>query len=366
MTNDPSVKIYCMTHINFTPPKDRLYIPLCVGKAFRPEIEFSGDDTGDNISHLNPYYAELSGIYWVWKNVHDADYVGICHYRRYLIDDKENLLNKNQILKLLENNDVITTMLLELRSDYYTGFGCNHNIKDLDAATCVIKEMYPDYFKTYNDAIRSNRTYFGNMLICRKSLFDDYCKWLFSILFEVQKRVNADLYDNYQKRIFGFISEILLYVYLKHNNLKVACCKVGLIGEKKETALMKQQLCEYFKACDYEKAHSYFNECLKKRPDVLMEASDVFGELKLCMQIISTCEFEAAAGHPVILTRTNDFTQLLELFRTVNKIAERKLSGKATTEDLQFLSDNNVSREMLDIALLLAKSADTISSICYE
>ena len=39
-------------------------------------------------------------------------------------------------------------------------------------------------------------------------------------------------------------------------------------------------------------AGKYFLECYKKRPDVLMEASDVTGELRLCMQIISTCSFE--------------------------------------------------------------------------
>ena len=29
-----------------------------------------------------------------------------------------------------------------------------------------------------------------------------------------------------------------------------------------------------------------------KRPDILMEASDITGELHLCMQVISTCSFE--------------------------------------------------------------------------
>ena len=46
-----------------------------------------GDDTGINISHLNRQYCELTGIFWVWKNINkyqDAEYIGFMHYRRHL------------------------------------------------------------------------------------------------------------------------------------------------------------------------------------------------------------------------------------------------------------------------------------------
>ncbi len=43
---------------------------------------------------------------------------------------------------------------------------------------------------------------------------------------------------------------------------------------------------------DYQKAQSIFMESYAKRPDILMEASDITGELHLCMQVISTCSFE--------------------------------------------------------------------------
>ena len=36
----------------------------------------------DNIDGRNPWYCELTGLYWLWKNS-DAYYVGLEHYRRY-------------------------------------------------------------------------------------------------------------------------------------------------------------------------------------------------------------------------------------------------------------------------------------------
>jgi len=59
------------------------YTPILAGNNKKPISQgFTGDDTGDNISHKNRYYSELTGLYWVWKNT-NAKIVGSCHYRRY-------------------------------------------------------------------------------------------------------------------------------------------------------------------------------------------------------------------------------------------------------------------------------------------
>ena len=55
----------------------------------RTDLGIIGDDTGDNISYLNPYYCEMTAMYYAWKNI-KADYKGLCHYRRFFTFEREN------------------------------------------------------------------------------------------------------------------------------------------------------------------------------------------------------------------------------------------------------------------------------------
>ena len=40
---------------------------------------------GDNIDNRNPYYCELTGLYYLWKHC-DDEIVGLEHYRRWKIN----------------------------------------------------------------------------------------------------------------------------------------------------------------------------------------------------------------------------------------------------------------------------------------
>ena len=84
-----SVKIIVATHKKYQMPIDHIYIPLHVGADGKKDAEgndldfgYIKDNTGDNISNLNPSFCELTGLYWAWKNL-DADYIGLVHYRRH-------------------------------------------------------------------------------------------------------------------------------------------------------------------------------------------------------------------------------------------------------------------------------------------
>lgn len=55
------MKIYTLTHKKFSKPDDELYVPLQVGTALNQPLGYLEDNTGDNISHLNGYYSELTG-----------------------------------------------------------------------------------------------------------------------------------------------------------------------------------------------------------------------------------------------------------------------------------------------------------------
>lgn len=325
-----TIRIYTMTHKKFEVPADEMYVPLQVGRAVHEDLGYMGDDTGDNISAKNCYYSELTGLYWVWKNVKDADYVGVCHYRRYLINEKGKVFTKGELEQLLQKVDVITTKRVKLRYPYYEGYCATHHIENLDATGDVIREMYPEYYPYFDRLVHGEETYFGNIMICQKNIYDAYAEWLFSIFAEVEKRVDIDSYDDYHKRVFGFISEILLLVWMRANKLSVYECRVGMIGEKAETREMKEQLADFFAKKDVEGAKNYFLERLRVRPDVLMEASDITGELKLCMQVVATCEREketADASGGCILDRGMPFPALMEYFRSLNAAVEYVRKG---------------------------------------
>lgn len=365
-----SVKIFIMTHKPFLPPKDSMYVPLQVGRAIAEDLGFSGDNTGDSISKLNPYFCELTGMYWIWKNYSAADFIGICHYRRYLLNENGTIFTEEQLKKVLANYDIVTTKLLTLPCPYYEGFKENHHIKDLVTAGDVLREKYPAYWDTFHQLVHGTHTYFGNIFITSKEHYDRYCSWLFDILFEVQKRTDFTGYNDYHKRLFGFLSEFLQTVWISYHNLSVYECMVGMMGEKYETRMLKAQLAAFFANRDYETAGNYFLEYYRKRPDVLMEASDVTGELRLCMQIISTCSFEDAAYGRCILDVFRDYHSLIEHFHRLNLAVTDYLGGQFSSEDLSFLKSNpSVTPVAVEIAVkLFCKDKDigvkAVNDIC--
>ncbi|MEL5653697.1 DUF4422 domain-containing protein, partial [Serratia nevei] len=86
-----------------------------------------------------------------------------------------------------------------------------------------------------------------NMFISRKEIIDEYCEWLFGILFSLKDKIPYETYDTYQRRVFGFMSERLFNVWIRANahRLKVKEMAVANIeGEnvlKKGFGLIKRQ-----------------------------------------------------------------------------------------------------------------------------
>lgn len=346
-----NLRIYAMTHKQFDVPEDPMYQPLHVGHANAKDLGYPGDDVGENISHLNCYYSELTGHYWLWKNCKDVDYIGTCHYRRYLINEQEMVLTKREYENLLKDYDLVTTKRVILNNSYHFGFSVNHNIKALDCAGEVMRDLYPEYYDAYITLVHQNETYFGNMFVTSKELFDQYCEWLFTIFEEVSNRIDLDTdEDAYHKRVLGFISEFLLLVWVRVNKLKVYECKVGMLGEKAETRELKETLAEYFRKKDIEGAKEYFLKRKTERPDVMMEASDVTGELRLCMQIIATAGKEMEVYGTSILDIENEFRNLIALFTELNNIVSRRHHDKSMEMDEHFLKENQISEVAIDVA----------------
>lgn len=301
------VKIYVLTHKDFTPPPLSEYIPLSVH-----------EETGENIAKKNDTFSELTGLYWIWKNDTASDIVGTAHYRRYLLNADGGLLSASQITDILQSCDCITTKELQLNFPYYDGFGENHKPYYLDELRKVLADKCPSDIPLYDRLVHDAHTYFGNMMIAKKGLYDAYCKWLFDLLFTLDERIVIDEPDAYHRRIYGFISEFLWYFYVRKEGLHAYETMVGITTEKAETKEIKTRLAAYFAKGDHAGAKRFFLEERTKRPDILMEASDITGELHLCMEVIAICEYEAAAEKATLLERTGDFRELMAFCNQLN------------------------------------------------
>ena len=352
-----SVKVFTITHKSFAVPSDPVYIPLQVGRALSEDLGYIGDHTGDHISEKNKSYCELTGMYWIWKNIRTSDYVGICHYRRYPVNDNDVIMNEVEYEAILKEYDLITTKKLTLNFSYYDGYAANHYRKDLDMTLDVIREKYPEYYDLVLERVHQNHTYFGNIIITNKELFDRYSAWLFTILFEIEHRIDLTDYDDYHKRVFGFISEFLLMIWIEHNQLKVYECKIGMTAEKTETVDLKEQLSGFFQNRDLQGAKKYFIEVLKNRPDVLMEASDVTGELKLAMQMIATFDKEYEETGKSLFDKGYSFYELVPRFSKLNRLVSESVFDKMQKTLLSSFEEGIVSNQMLEVAIQIQKES---------
>ncbi|WP_407378394.1 DUF4422 domain-containing protein [Megamonas funiformis] len=224
-----NIKILVVTHKKYWMPKIEMYLPIQVGLINKNDLGYLKDNTGDNISYKNPNYCELTAMYWAWKNI-DVDYIGICHYRRYftnknklkrfIIGKKNSILTEKEVEILLNKYDVILPKKNIFKESIKEQYAKNHKEKDLYIVENIIYKKYPQYMDIFYKVMNGNSGYFLNMFVMRKKVFNNYCKWLFSILFETERSINLKEYDTYQSRIFGFLSERLFNVWLEYQNLK--------------------------------------------------------------------------------------------------------------------------------------------------
>ena len=236
------------------------------------------DDQGENISHKNPSYAELTAQYWAWKNfdaLGNPDYIGFFHYRRYLqmtptgskvrrfyglskrhshrygwTDSQVRRacttadafcfpsdIYRDSVYYIDETYGMMTPEKHEMikglpeRPNLYDHYALVHRKEDLDRVLSIIKERNPEMSDSIEAVFGSNRAYFLNMFVMRSDLFVEYAEWLFETL-EALELITPDI-DNlhqlgYQSRLFGYLGERLFNLYLHHrkqsepNSLRIA------------------------------------------------------------------------------------------------------------------------------------------------
>lgn len=220
-----STFILIATHKDYEYPNDPGYRPIQVGRATsKSKLFIEGDDTGENISELNQNFCEITGLYWMWRNV-SADVYGLSHYRRYFspfstsVNVKGNKIASTQSLAdILKSHDILLSnprnYWIESIQKHYKNA---HNERDLEVIESIIESDHKEYLIHYKNIMRGTKLSLYNMFAMKHDHFDRYCTWLFDILFKAKEKIPYETYGPYQGRVFGFLAERLLNVWVAHN-----------------------------------------------------------------------------------------------------------------------------------------------------
>ncbi len=225
-----------------------VYQPILTSDTDWNEELIVRDNTGDNIADRNCHYAELSGHYWIWKNylpTCDAEYIGYCHYRRFLdfnfsqiedmpfrptdiseFEDMFKQYSQKNILKAIDGYDIVLPQKFVFASRIYDQYVHFHPKEDMDMAINIIAEIYPEYKNDAFKVLSGSEMYTCMNFVMKKELFAQYQEWIFNIMLRLEERTNWDKYTNYLEiRTPAFIAERFFNIWLEHNiaqmNLKV-------------------------------------------------------------------------------------------------------------------------------------------------
>ena len=175
---------------------------------------------GDNIDNLNPWYCELTGLYYLWKHV-DDDIVGLEHYRRYFVNKHNQILSEQEINNLLSDNDILTIYARYSKTNPCKNWlirngKWNDMRKFLVFIKCYVGE---DYYNACNNFLNGEYHCLGNMFIAKKEVINEYCEFIFDLL---ENYCLAEKENNRQlpHRICGYFTEFLFGAWINWHNKK--------------------------------------------------------------------------------------------------------------------------------------------------
>ncbi len=241
-------KIIVATHKKYEMPAYQSYLPVHVGAEGKDlDLGYQKDNTGENISDKNASFCELTGLYWAWKNL-DSQYTGLVHYRRYFSLRKksknafDNILSDAEIEQLTNQYRVIVPEKRHyVIETLYSHYAHTHYAEQLDLTRQILEEKYPDYVQDYDKVVKQKFGYMFNMMIMEKELLNQYCSWIFDILFTLEERYDGSSLDKFQGRYFGRVSEIMFNVWLAHQ------VRMGQLNPKD----IKEVKCIYMEKIDW-------------------------------------------------------------------------------------------------------------------
>ena len=172
----------------------------------------------------------LNGHYDLTKlRPENVEYLGLCHYRRYLDAD----INEETIEKLLNGKDMLVC-------DYYKATQYDVVSKGLISALSqedywlyidTVLSIHPDAKEALLKYMYDSNTFVPySIFVAKKKLYDEFCEFIFPVLFELEKRIKDHNYSR-QRRIIGYYGEWSLGLFIAYRKLKVEKLNLVMSGK---------------------------------------------------------------------------------------------------------------------------------------
>ena len=337
-------------------------------------VGYLHDSDGENISCKNESYCELTVLYRLWKQS-KAEIQGLCHYRRFLGKELtfspceigngicikpprigKNVITESSILTYLQDTDILLprdigpypfTVFEDLQRFVF--------LKDIVCIISVIEEEYPEYRESLWTILGSKNISYCNIFISRREFVDQYCKWLFTLLEKIEKKINISDYDKNHKRVFGYLAEVLMNIFIHKNNIRTKTLNLlnldevpGPISFKRRLWLFKENIFTVFGkpawGSEYQHRRARF-DYFKKRE----ESQPYYDSKSLCsyFQAIGserTLRHEDDEGNVKIYSKFKSFRIMAFIVKERDMIPDILIKASEFREENQCFGEANITR----------------------
>lgn len=269
--------------------KTKILTPIQVGRDLA-ENSFDkymlGDNTGENISSLFPYYGEITSQYWCWKNynsIGNPERIGFMVSSRHFIfndnfvaSENDCVLSSNGSLLFESSNDEyiesigLSDAIIEEYLNLYDVFVCKKQFSSNSNAntifddyykvrkisfpvleTCfeIIENDYADYAKYVNKIKKTKEIYVFSMHTMPRELFFECCSFVFGVLTSLNDRCCYEISDADKFKLFRDMGDYIFSVFV----LKVIAehrysIKTFAMSTLKNS-FFREELVPYFNSC---------------------------------------------------------------------------------------------------------------------
>lgn len=237
--------------------KSEILTPIHLGRAVEKENSKDGivsdedikwlhencigdDDFEGNISAVNRRIGFLTGTYWAWKNYEklgNPEYFGSYGYRRLFSAD---------CLQNLSTYDLVAPEARKIQSTFderlidYLGKDFYYKVLK------VLIKLCPDDESNIKTYLGQHNVYFDEIYLMKKTLFVQFCEWIFPILFELIKIPQVKRISEYKLttknllisqndvRDIAYIAEFLTGYFIFKTEKNMHCTKANVIVLNKD------------------------------------------------------------------------------------------------------------------------------------